>query len=154
MIFSRAAQQFDEAAAHYDRAAARLQAVAERGEDAVQAIFAGREGIVWQSPAGQAFTAVTFHHVEECRSRQSRIVEMSTSARMIAADLREQADWARVLAVAVDAAASAVPAAGKEEIMQALVEGARGASESAEGFLRFVQSHGGLPLARLAAAQG
>lgn len=154
MIFSRAAQQFDEAAAHYEQAAVRLQAVAERGEDAVQAVFAAREGVQWQSPAGQAFIAVTFHHVEECRRRQSRIFEMSVSARTIAADLREQAHWARVLAVAVDAVASAVPAAGAEQPMRALVHGARGASESAEGFLRFVQSHGGLPLARLAAAQG
>ncbi|MCH8562199.1 hypothetical protein LTI14_03040 [Nesterenkonia sp. YGD6] len=154
MVFSRAAQQFDEAAEHYEQAAMRLDAVAERSEECVQAIIAGQDGIHWHSPAGQAFTAVTFHHVGECRRRQSRLFEMSASARIIATDLREQAQRARLLAAAVDAALAAVPAAGTELATQALVHGARGASESAEGFLRFVESHGGLPLARLAAAQG
>lgn len=154
MISSLAAQQFEAAAAHYDQAAVGLQVVAERVEDCVQAIVSGSENIRWQSAAGQAFTAATHHHVQQCRSRQSRILEMSTSARTIAADLREQAHRARVLALAVDAAASALAAAGAEQQLKALVHGARSASESAEGFLRFVQTHGGLPLARLDAARG
>ncbi|MGJ9372765.1 hypothetical protein [Nesterenkonia sp. CF4.4] len=157
MIFSRAAHQLDEAAQHYDQAAMRLDAVAERGEDCVRAVFAAQEGVAWQSPAGRAFTLVTFHHVQEARRRQSRLFEMSASARLIADDLREQAHLARVLAAAleaaldggvggaVDAGIEGAAAAGG----QTLVQGAREASQSAEGFLRFVQSHGGLPLARL-----
>lgn len=154
MIFSRAAQQFDEAAMHFEQAALRLAAVAERSEECVQAIFTGRENIAWDSPAGQAFAAVTFHHVEQCRTRQSRISEMSASSRRIAADLRAQADQARLLAAAVQVAIAALPEAGVELTTPALVRGAQGAAQSAEGFLRFVESHGGLPLARLATAQG
>lgn len=154
MVFSRAAQQFDAAAAHYEQAGLGLDAVAERSEECVQAIFAGRDGVQWDSPAGQAFVAVTFHHVEECRRRQARVIEMSASARIIAADLREQAHRARLLAVAADTALAAVPALGDELASEALAHGARSASESAEAFLRFVESHGALPLARLSAAQG
>lgn len=176
MVFSRAAAQFDEAAEHYEQAALRLEVVAQRAEECMQALLTGGEEVQWHSPAGQAFIAVTVHHVAQCRRRQSRIFEISASARLIAADLRQQADQARVLAAALDAtgvvagvaagaaagavvdaadaARAGVPALGAERAAGALVSGAREASESAEGFLRFVQSHGGLPLARLAAAQG
>lgn len=176
MVFSRAAAQFDEAAEHYEQAALRLDVVAQRGEECVRAVLAGGEEVQWHSPAGQAFIAVTIHHVAQCHRRQSRIFEISESARLIAADLRQQADQARMLAAALeatglaagvalgavagavsdaaDAAVVAVPAVGGDPAVRALVGGAREASESAEGFLRFVQSHGGLPLARLAAARG
>ncbi|MBO0596903.1 hypothetical protein I2485_05705 [Nesterenkonia sp. E16_7] len=179
MVFSRAAAQFDEAAAHHEQAALRLDVVAQRAEECVQAILTGAEEVQWHSPAGRAFLAVTVHHVAQCRRRQSRISEISASARLIAADLRRAADQARVLAAALeatldatgvvtgvvagvvagavvdaaDAARVGVPAVGAEHAARALVSGAREASESAEGFLRFVQSHGGLPLARLAAAR-
>lgn len=154
MGISRAAAQFDAAAEHYEQAGLGLDAVAEQAEDCVQAIFAGREGVRWDSPAGQAFAAVTFYHVEECRRRQGRLIEMASSARIIAADLREQAQRARLLAAAADAALAATQVVGAELAAEALVHGARGASESAEAFLRFVESHGGLPLARLSAVQG
>lgn len=164
MIFSRAAHQLEEAAQHYDQAAIRLDAVAERGEDCVRAVFAAREQVAWQSPAGQAFTAVTFHQVQEARRRQSRVSEMSASARSIADDLREQAHLAQVLAAALEvalaggaggpggagAAVDGVIEGSAAAIGQGLVQRAREATDSAEGFLRFIQSQGGLPLGRLA----
>lgn len=147
MVFSRAAQQLEAAAEHYEQSALRLDAVAERTQDCVHAVFSGREQITWQSPAGQAFITLTFHHVEAARARQSRVLEMAGTARMIASDLHTQAQQARLLAAAV----TAVSAVGAELHSQALLNGALGACESAEAFLRFVQTHGGLPLARLTA---
>ncbi|GAA1155639.1 hypothetical protein [Nesterenkonia sandarakina] len=152
MIFSRAAQQFDEAAEHYEQAARRLGEIVEHGDDCLRAVFAGCEHLQWRSPAAQAFTALTFYHVEQCRRRQSRAAEMSVAARVIAADLREQAHLARLLALAVDAAEQTLPALAVEGPRAHLIHGARGASRSAKGFLDFVESCGGLPLAHLAAA--
>lgn len=153
MIFGRAAQQLEEAAAQYEQAGSRLDAVALRSQDCIAAIFTGQESVQWTSPAAQAFVALTFNHVQLARQRQESVQELASAARMIAADLRECAYQARMLE-AVLAAASGIPAAAVNDAAaddsaaddparEALLRRARGATESAPDFLRFLTDHGG-----------
>jgi len=148
VIFGRAAQQLEEAAAQYEQAGSRLDAVALRSQDCIAAIFTGQESVQWTSPAAQAFVALTFNHVQLARQRQESVQDLASAARMIAADLRESAYQARMLE-AVLAAASGIPAAAVNDAAaddparEALLRSARGATESAPDFLRFLTDHGG-----------
>ncbi|GAA1138116.1 hypothetical protein [Nesterenkonia lutea] len=148
--FSPAAQQLEAAAGQFEQFATRLDVVAMRGEDCLGAVFASADSVRWDSPAGQAFTAMTFHHVRLARERQESVAELAGSARTIAGELAEHARLARTLAAAIAALAGAAPnlaASGLADPgLEDLLRRARGAGDSAESFLRFLRDHGGLPV--------
>ncbi len=154
--FSPAAQQLQESALAYERAASALEAVAARSEDCIAAILASAQSVRWDSPAGQAFGALTFHHVTSARERQVSITELAARARLISADLDEYAHLARVLAGAVDALTATATGAGIGAELGAgsLLGSAHSAGDSAADFLEFLERHGGLPLRLLAGAGG
>lgn len=148
--FSPAAQQLQASALAYERAASALQGVAVRSEDCIAAVLASALSVRWDSPAGQAFTALTYHHVTSARERQESVTELAVRARLIAEDLHEYAHLASVLAGAVDA----LTGSGLELAAEALLGSARRAGESASDFLGFLERHGGLPLTLLTEASG
>ncbi|WP_218220728.1 hypothetical protein [Nesterenkonia sp. Act20] len=154
--FSPAVQQLQESALAYERAASALEFVAVRSEDCIAAIFASAQSVRWESPAGQAFIALTYHHVTSARERQESVAALAARARMISGDLQEYAHLARVLAGAVESLTGAGIGTGIEAELGAgaLLAGARRAGDSAADFLGFLERHGGLPRMLLAEASG